>query len=72
MKYNLINVIAAYAFTTRYFNGEYYDFVKEAVTCIIELSLLLKTSQNFEDFSTSIKSVEFQCMQVSGFVFYVN
>lgn len=59
-------MIAAYAFATRYFNGEYYDFVKEAVTCIITVSLFLKANQNFEDFNTSVKSVEFQCMQVSG------
>lgn len=64
VKYNLINVLSAYAFTARYFNGEYFHFIQEAVTCIISLSQTLKLAQNFEDFETSIKSVEQECINV--------
>ncbi|RZC36976.1 MTP18 domain containing protein [Asbolus verrucosus] len=63
VKYNLINVIAAYAFATRYFNGEHYDFCKEVVSCVVTISLCLKVNQNFEDFETAVKSVEFQCIE---------
>ncbi|XP_023013558.2 zinc finger HIT domain-containing protein 2 [Leptinotarsa decemlineata] len=62
VKYNLINIIAAYAFTARYFNGEHFDFSKEAVSCMVNISLTLKSSQNFEDFETAVKSVEQECI----------
>lgn len=65
VQYNLINILAAYAFTTRYFNGDYRDFVKEAVSCIASLSLCLKNNQNFVDFETCVKSVEQECFSVS-------
>ncbi|XP_030749077.1 zinc finger HIT domain-containing protein 2 [Sitophilus oryzae] len=62
VKYNLINILAAYAFTVRYFNGEYFDFANEAVASIATISLTLKKGQNFEDRETSIKSVEQECI----------
>ncbi|KAG5893097.1 hypothetical protein JTB14_024298 [Gonioctena quinquepunctata] len=62
VKYNLINIIAAYAFATRYFNGEHFDFAKEAASCIVTISLALKVAQNFDDFETSVKSVEQECI----------
>lgn len=61
VKYNLINVLATYAFTTRYFNGEHYDFAKEVISCICSLSLNLKSAQNFNDLETAIKSIEQEC-----------
>ncbi|KAJ8957976.1 hypothetical protein NQ318_001977 [Aromia moschata] len=61
VKYNLINVLSAYVFTTRYFNGEHFEFAKEAVSCIASLSGNLKEAQNFEDFDTAIKHVEQEC-----------
>jgi hypothetical protein len=64
VKYNLVNVLAAYAFATRYFNGEYYDFYKEVVSCVVALSLCLKVNQNFEDFETALKSVQVLCTEV--------
>ncbi|KAJ3650614.1 hypothetical protein Zmor_016702 [Zophobas morio] len=63
VKFNLINVVAAYAFATRYFNGEHHDFCKEVITCVVAISLCLKINQNFEDFETAVKSVEFQCTE---------
>lgn len=68
VKYNLINILAAYAFTIRYFNGECYDFSQEAISCIISLSLTLKTAQNFENLETAVKSVEQECANVSALI----
>ncbi|KAF7287689.1 zinc finger HIT domain-containing protein 2 [Rhynchophorus ferrugineus] len=62
VKYNLINILCAYAFTARYFNGEHSDFAHEAVACISTVSLALKKGHNFEDSETSIKSVEQECI----------
>lgn len=65
MKYNLINLLSAYAFTVRYFNGEHFDFANEAVAAIASISLALKKGQNFEDYETAVKSVEQECINVS-------
>lgn len=62
VKYNLINLLCAYTFTARYFNGEYFDFANEAVACIASVSLALKKGQNFEDYETAVKSVEQECI----------
>ncbi|XP_056636801.1 zinc finger HIT domain-containing protein 2 [Diorhabda sublineata] len=62
IKYNLINILTAYAFTVRYFNGEHFDFPKESVSCMVTISLTLKRDQKFEDFETAVKSVEMECV----------
>ncbi|XP_050316207.1 zinc finger HIT domain-containing protein 2 isoform X2 [Anthonomus grandis grandis] len=60
--YNLVNLLAAYAFTARYFNGEHFDFPNEAVAVIASVSLHLKKELNFEDYDTAVKSVEQECI----------
>ncbi|XP_060533287.1 zinc finger HIT domain-containing protein 2 isoform X2 [Cylas formicarius] len=62
VKHNLTNVLCAYVFTARYFNGEHFDFPKEASTCVTTVSLTLKNGQNFHDFETAVKSVEQECI----------
>lgn len=62
VKYNLINVLCAYAFTVRYFNGEYLDFCNEAVATLATVSAALKKGQNFEEYDTAVKSVEQECI----------
>ncbi|GJQ85274.1 hypothetical protein Trydic_g23173 [Trypoxylus dichotomus] len=61
IQYNLINILASYAFTLRYFNGEYQDFVPEAVACISKISLNLNKNVNYNTFDDAIESVELQC-----------
>ncbi|XP_066257663.1 zinc finger HIT domain-containing protein 2 [Euwallacea similis] len=62
VKYNLINLLAAYAFTARYFNGEHMDFPNEAVAAVATTSFALKKGQNFENYETAVKSVEQACI----------
>lgn len=62
VKFNLINILAAYAFTTRYFNGEHFDFAQEAVSCMATISLALKVGQTFTDFESAVISVEQECV----------
>jgi len=61
VKYNLVNIIAAYAFTVRYFNGDHFDFLEEAVGCIVSLSLCLSDNKIFEDSNSAIASVHEEC-----------
>ncbi|KAH1011403.1 zinc finger HIT domain-containing protein 2 [Dendroctonus ponderosae] len=68
VKYNLINLLCAYAFTVRYYNGEYADFANEAVATIAALSLALKKGLNFEDYETAVKSVEQECINCEWIV----
>ncbi|KAJ8923343.1 hypothetical protein NQ315_001901 [Exocentrus adspersus] len=68
VKYNLVNIISAYAFTTRYFNGEHLNFAKEATSSITSLSLTLRTSENFMDFETAVKSVQQECINSSWII----
>lgn len=63
LKYNLINMVCAYVFTARYFNGDHFDFPNEATSCIATLSLALIGKQNFEDFVTAVSSVQCECLQ---------
>ncbi|CAH0549116.1 unnamed protein product [Brassicogethes aeneus] len=62
VKYNLYNILSAYVFTVRYFNGEHFNFAKEAISCWSYLSLCVNTKENFQDFDTAVKSVEQQCL----------
>lgn len=48
-------------FTLRYFNGEYLDFVPEAVASISKISLNLNRNLNFNSFEEAVESVELQC-----------
>lgn len=64
VKYNLINVLCAYAFTVRYFNGEHLDFCNEAVATLATICTALKKGQNFEEYDTAVKSVEQECIIV--------
>lgn len=62
--------MAAYVFTAKYFNGDYFDFAKEAASCVITLSLCLKKNENFPDFETAVKSVEQEIINVSDLLFF--
>lgn len=68
VKYNLINLLCAYAFTARYFNGEHHDYANEAVACCASVSLALKKGQNFEDYETAVKSVEQECINTEWII----
>ncbi|KAI4454624.1 zinc finger hit domain containing protein 2 protein fon -related [Holotrichia oblita] len=64
-QYNLINILASYVFTLRYFNGEYLDFIREAVASISKISLNLNKNLNFNSFEEAVESVELQCSILS-------
>ncbi|XP_044763295.1 uncharacterized protein LOC123320159 [Coccinella septempunctata] len=63
VKFNLYNILAGYAFVTRYFNGEHLLFPKETISFIATIALSLKSHQNFLDFASAIKSVENKIME---------
>uniref|UniRef100_A0A1Y1LQ69 HIT-type domain-containing protein n=1 Tax=Photinus pyralis TaxID=7054 RepID=A0A1Y1LQ69_PHOPY len=63
VRYNLVNIVCAYVFTARYFNGDYYEFLGEAVGCVVYLSLCLKENKNYSGFEEAVDSVQEECLK---------
>ncbi|XP_032527140.2 zinc finger HIT domain-containing protein 2 [Danaus plexippus] len=61
IRFNMVNIIAAYAFAIRYVNGEINHI--EICTYILEVCSNLKTNTNFEDAELAIESVAQMCIQ---------
>ncbi|XP_068623885.1 zinc finger HIT domain-containing protein 2 [Battus philenor] len=59
--FNIANILASYAFTMRYFNGE-ID-VKETVCHILDICTNLNMNTNFDELATAIESVAQKCLQ---------
>lgn len=63
IRFNMANVIASYAFTMRYFNGEIEPV--ETATYMLDICTNLNNNNNFEDPDLAIESVAQGCLQVS-------
>lgn len=61
----MINVLAAYVFLQRYFNGEVEEFSLEYSMFLWNLSLNLKDNVNYDTAALAIESVIQQCITVS-------
>lgn len=57
IKFNLLNVLAAYSYMQRYFLGDYNSFTEECCSCLCSLSSSLKRNDDFRDFETAVKAV---------------
>ncbi|XP_075233384.1 zinc finger HIT domain-containing protein 2 [Lycorma delicatula] len=67
--YNLMNVLAAYSFIVRYFNGDHFEFINEATILLISISNNLSSNQNFDDFESAVQNVFLEisnCQQLSA------
>lgn len=62
----MANVIASYAFTMRYFNGEIEPV--ETATYMLDICTNLNNNNNFEDPDLAIESVAQGCLQVSKII----
>lgn len=71
MKYNLVNILAAYLFTVRFFNGDHFNFPRESTAYIVNLSLNLKKKLNFEEFKLAVDSIQQECISVNIFLFFL-
>lgn len=57
IKFNLTNVLAAYASVVRFFNGDHLETPHEAASYLISICANLKTNANFEEQTPAIDSV---------------
>ncbi|XP_055606964.1 zinc finger HIT domain-containing protein 2 [Uranotaenia lowii] len=62
-KNNLINILAAYCFTFRYFNGDFEGCWAEIANCLVSISGNLKSNTVYESESMAIESVCHECRQ---------
>ncbi|XP_045522462.1 zinc finger HIT domain-containing protein 2 [Pieris brassicae] len=61
IRVNIINVLAAYSFVMRYFNGEVEPV--EAVVCILNICDSLNSNSNFEEPDLAVEAVTQKCLQ---------
>lgn len=59
--HNLTNVLAAYAITFRYFNGDHHSSAQEATNYLVSVCANLKKNANFDDDELAIHSVAHDC-----------
>lgn len=57
IKFNLLNILAAYSYMQRYFLGDYNSFPDECCSCMFSLSKSLKQNNDIQDFETAVKAV---------------
>ncbi|XP_055539963.1 zinc finger HIT domain-containing protein 2 [Wyeomyia smithii] len=61
IKYNLINILAGYAFLYRYFNGDFDGCTQEAANILISISGNLKTNNVYDSEAIAVKAVCHDC-----------
>lgn len=60
--YNLINILAAYAATVRFFMGEHLTNSYEAVNYLMAICTNLSSNANFEDQASAIESIRLEAI----------
>lgn len=61
LRHNIVNVLAAYSLTFRYFNGEHLTSSKEASSFLASISGALRANANFADDQMAIDAVLNDC-----------
>lgn len=60
VRHNLINILAAYTFATRFFNGDHQSYPHESAHCLVSICVNIKASANYESDAAAIESVASQ------------
>lgn len=63
MEFNLANILASYALTYRYFNGDFKECIPEAVNCMISICGNLKHNAVYDSEKLAVESVCHECRQ---------
>lgn len=67
VRYNIINVIYAYAYVANYYNGDYSNCPLEATVVFLDLSENMKANKIYEDAQSAIASVTHNVVNVGVF-----
>lgn len=71
IQWNLVNIITAYVFLIRYYNGKHKSYLSEFINGIYNLSKNLSVNQNFDSYDTAVKSVELCIQEVIGIIIFI-
>ncbi|XP_065094843.1 zinc finger HIT domain-containing protein 2 [Ochlerotatus camptorhynchus] len=63
MKFNLANILAAYALAFRYFNGDFKECLQEVANCLISICGNLKHNTIYHSEKLAVESVCHDCRQ---------
>ena len=65
VKYNVLNVLAAYCYTARFYNGEIQSTPSESSSTLVNLSSNLSHNHTFESAAMAVEAVAHEAMNVS-------
>uniref|UniRef100_A0A1L8DCQ2 Putative hit zinc finger family protein n=1 Tax=Nyssomyia neivai TaxID=330878 RepID=A0A1L8DCQ2_9DIPT len=57
VQYNLTNILAAYCFAVRYFNGDFINLAREFSSLLVNISGNIKSNSNYDSDALAIESV---------------
>lgn len=60
VRYNLINILAAYTFAARFFNGDHQSYPHESAHCLVSICANIKANWNYESDAAALESVALQ------------
>ena len=65
LPYNILNVLAAYVWTVRLFNGDHQDSSQDATEAILTLSSVLASGASYEEAALAVESPKMEAQNVS-------
>lgn len=65
LPYNILNVLAAYAWTVRLFNGDHQESSQDATEAILTLSPVLASNANYQEAAVAVESPKMEAQNVS-------
>lgn len=57
VRHNLINILAAYTFAARFFNGDHQSYPHESAHCLVSICANIKANWNYESDAAALESV---------------
>lgn len=57
VRHNLVNILAAYTFAARFFNGDHQSYPHESAHCLVSICANIKANWNYESDAAALESV---------------
>lgn len=68
--FNILNVLAAYTWTVRLFNGDHQDSSLDATEALFILSTVLAANANFQEAAIAVESPKMEAQNVNAYYFF--
>lgn len=60
VRHNLVNILAAYTFAARFFNGDHQSYPHESAHCLVSICANIKANWNYDSDAAALESVAMQ------------